>query len=309
MFKFKKKKSEDTSTKKKPLKIKKGIPIVRLGIHKKTTLILWSLFILAFVFAVYKNFTTIDKHTVHETKIVKQEVIDTNNIERFVESFAQEYYSWEQDSTMQEKRQQNLEKYLTDELLNINADMIRSDIPTISKVSSVCIQHVSTVSNSEYEVSFSVQQIITENKATKNINSFYKVRIYMDNSSNLIIIQNPTLESTQKKSSYQPKLVETDTSIDSATITEVEEFLKTFFTMYPTASDKEISYYANENIFKSINKQYAFVELVTPIFTKTDNKIKVSTYVRYLDNETKSNQLSQFELVLEKTDNWKIVGK
>ncbi|HAQ4303782.1 TPA: conjugal transfer protein, partial [Enterococcus faecium] len=29
--------------------------------------------------------------------------------------------------------------------------------------------------------------------------------------------------------------------------------------------------------------------------------------VKYLDQETKATQISQFELILEKQDNWKIV--
>ena len=35
---------------------------------------------------------------------------------------------------------------------------------------------------------------------------------------------------------------------------------------------------------------------------------KVSVSVKYLDNKSKMTQISQYELVLHKDDNWKIVG-
>ena len=41
------------------------------GLHKGRTTVLWLLFISAFAFAVYKNFTGIDRHTVHEKEIIK----------------------------------------------------------------------------------------------------------------------------------------------------------------------------------------------------------------------------------------------
>lgn len=37
----------------------------------------WVLFGTAFVFAIYKNITGIDTHTVHEAKVIETKVIDT----------------------------------------------------------------------------------------------------------------------------------------------------------------------------------------------------------------------------------------
>ncbi|WP_208922396.1 conjugal transfer protein, partial [Enterococcus cecorum] len=36
--------------------------------------------------------------------------------------------------------------------------------------------------------------------------------------------------------------------------------------------------------------------------------VKVSVSVKFLDNQTKATQISQFELVLHKDSNWKIIG-
>ncbi len=56
-----------------------------------------------------------------------------------------------------------------------------------------------------------------------------------------------------------------------------------------------------------VNKDYVFVELVNPVYTQTDNQMTVTVTVKYLDKETKVTQLSQFELTLQKNENWKII--
>lgn len=70
----------------------------------------------------------------------------------------------------------------------------------------------------------------------------------------------------------------------------------------------ELSYYVNEGVLKPIGKDYIFQELVNPIYNRKENQITVSLAVKYLDQQTKATQVSQFNLTLEKNDsNWKIV--
>lgn len=57
----------------------------------------------------------------------------------------------------------------------------------------------------------------------------------------------------------------------------------------------------------AIDKDYLFSELVNPVYAMTDNQVTAIVTVKYLDQETKVTQYSQFELILEKQDNWKIV--
>ena len=45
----------------------KKLKIYKVNTHKKTVIALWVLLAVSFLFAVYKNFTAIDIHTVHET--------------------------------------------------------------------------------------------------------------------------------------------------------------------------------------------------------------------------------------------------
>ena len=61
-------------------------------------------------------------------------------------------------------------------------------------------------------------------------------------------------------------------------------------------------------VLAPVSGDYVFSELVNPVFTKDSNNLKVSVSVKYLDNKSKMTQISQYELLLHKDDNWKIVG-
>ena len=61
-------------------------------------------------------------------------------------------------------------------------------------------------------------------------------------------------------------------------------------------------------VLAPVSGDYVFSELVNPVFTKDGDNLKVSVPVEYLDNKSKMTQISQYELVLHKDDNWKIVG-
>ena len=64
----------------------------------------------------------------------------------------------------------------------------------------------------------------------------------------------------------------------------------------------------NEGVLKPIGKDYIFLELVNPIYNRKDNQVVVSLAVKYLDQQTKATQVSQFNLILEKSgSNWKII--
>ena len=60
-------------------------------------------------------------------------------------------------------------------------------------------------------------------------------------------------------------------------------------------------------VLAPVSGDYVFSELVNPVFTKDGDNLKVSVSVKYLDNKSKMTQISQYELVLHKNDNCKIV--
>lgn len=54
--------------------------VLNIGTRRPVVIALWVLLICAFAFAVFKSFTAVDTHTVHETTVVQEEVTDTNAI-------------------------------------------------------------------------------------------------------------------------------------------------------------------------------------------------------------------------------------
>lgn len=294
----------------KELKPKKErhVPVMKVGTHKKTVIALWLVLIASVSFGVYKNFTAIDIHTVHEKEVIKQQIVDTNKIENFVKAFVKFYYSWSNTQESIDARTAAINNYLTKSLQDLNVDTVRRDIPTSSIVTDVKIWDIEQAGIDDYAVTYSVDQTVTEDEQSIGYTSAYAVVVHVDGNGNMVITKNPTISSTPKKSSYEPKAKESDGTVDAATVTEVTEFLETFFKLYPTATEKELTYYVDDNVLEPVNCDYVFSELINPIFTKDGEQVKVSVSVKYLDQRTKAIQISQFDLRLEKDSNWKIVG-
>ena len=295
---------------KKQLLKEKKPRIHKVNPRKKIVIALWILLGISFSFAVFKHFTAIDTHTIHETKVIEKEYTDTHNVENFVEKFAKVYYSWEQNSFSIDNRTKTLKNYLTEELQALNNDTVRKDIPVSSTLQDFQIWAVKDTGNNIFDVTYSVEQGITEGESKKNVQSSYFVSVYVDSVGNMVIIKNPTITSTPAKSSYQPKMLDSDGTVDSVTTNEINDFLTTFFKLYPTATQKELSYYVADKVLKPVGKEYIFQELVNPIYNRKENQVTVSLAVKYLDPQTKATQVSQFSLTLKKNDgNWKIVKR
>lgn len=263
---------------------------------------------LSFSFAIFKHFTAIDTHTIHETTIIEKEYVDTHNVENFIENFAKIYYTWELDDNSIDNRMEKFKGYLTGELQALNVNTVRKDIPVSSSVRGFQIWTVEPIDDNQFDVTYSVDQLITEGENTKTVHSAYEVSVYVDGSGNMVLVKNPTITSIPKKSDYQPKAIESDGTVDSIATNEINEFLTTFFKLYPTATASELSYYVSDGILKPIGKDYVFQELINPVYNRKENQVAVSLAVKYIDQQTKATQVSQFDLVLEKSgNNWKIV--
>ncbi len=301
-MKFKKKDKEA-----KPNKEKK-VPVMKVGTHKKTVIALWLVLIASVSFGVYKNFTAIDMHTVHEKEVIEQHIIDTNRIENFVKDFAKSYYSWSNNKEAIEARTAAISNYLTKALQDLNVDTVRIDIPTNSTVNEVKIWNVEQAGKDEYTVTYSVDQTVTEGEQSSRNTAAYTVTVHVDGDGNMVITKNPTISSMPVKSSYEPKAQETDGTMDAAITEEVTEFLETFFKLYPTATEKELSYYVSGNALAPVSGDYLYSELINPLFTMDGDTVKVSVSVKYLDQKTKAAQISQFDLILKKDSNWRIIG-
>ncbi|GAB2562019.1 conjugal transfer protein [Gracilibacillus alcaliphilus] len=289
-----------------PKKLKK-VKVRTIGKHKKSVLFLWILLISSLAFGIYKNFTAIDQHTIHETKVIEEHMQDTSAMESFTKDFVKDYYTWVNNTEALEERTDKLQRYLTEELQVLNVDMVREDIPTSSSVKDISIWSITEETEATFSVVYSVQQQIKEDKESKLTNSTYRIALHQDEQGNLVITQNPTLWSKPEKATYTPEQRKNNGTVDSSTMEEVTLFLETFFASYPTATDQELAYYVENNALPPIEKDYTFSELVNPVFQEQDNQIKVWVTVKYLEEVTKATQLSQYELILEKDTNWMIV--
>lgn len=284
--------------------------VLNIGTRRPVVIALWALLICAFAFAVYQDFTAVDTHTVHETTVVQEEVTDTNAIESFVTNFAKVYYSWEQSADSIEQRTENLTYYLTDELQALNADTVRSDVPVSSKVDDVQIWSVEKSEENVYKVVFTVSQNVVNGEESSGITSVYEVSVYMDDTGDMVIVQSPTITGKPAKSEYVPKAAEPDGTVSAQESAEITEFLTTFFTLYPAATEQELSYYVSGGALPVIgNESYVFAGLVNPVFIKNGDAVTARVAVQYLDQRTGMTQVSQFELQLRQLDgNWKITA-
>lgn len=285
---------------------KKKERVVSVGKHQKLVLALWLLLSCSLAFGIYKNFTAIDQHTTHEKVVVKEKVVNTSGVESFTKDFAKEYFSWKNNKEVIEKRMINLEQYLTEEGLALSQEMVRADIPTSSEVQSVKIQNVEKDSE-EFAVSFLVEQKITEVKKTQSISSSYRVMIFEDEKGNHIVTSLPTMIAKPDKAKYEAKQVESDSEIDAETTEEITEFLETFFKLYPTASEKELEYYVENNVIQQINRNLKFVELVNLVYKQNGKSLQLRVDVKYLDNLSKVTNYFQYKLGLKKDGNWRII--
>lgn len=289
----------------------KKLRVYTANSRKPAVIVLWLLFICGFVFAVYKNFTAIDTHTVHEKEIVEHRVEDTSGVEVFVRNFARTYYSWSNNKDSVAQRTDVLTGYLTEDLQRLTADTVKSDVAVSSSVQDVQILSVEqNGSENDFAVVFTVTQTISDGKKKDTVSSVYKTAVHKDDNGDMVITQAPTITGKPAKSAYTPKAAEPDGTVSAAESEDIADFLTTFFTLYPTATEKELSYYVSSGSMPSVKcVDYAFNQLKSTVLNKDGDTVTATVAVEYLDSVTQMTQISQFELVLKRVDeNWKIVG-
>jgi len=139
--------------------------------------------------------------------------------------------------------------------------------------------------------------------------SYYMVIVHVDASGSAVITHNPTISGGPSRSSYTLPIKAADTSIDSDTRDEIMWFLTEFFTLYPTASESMLSHFLRDGALGVIEVEYEFLELVNPVLIRRGDQVGAYVSVRYFDPRTRAQQLSQFELTLERFDGrWMIVA-
>ena len=284
----------------------KKLRVYTVNSRKPAVIALWLLFVCGFAFAVYKNFTAIDTHTVYEKEIVERRVEDTSGVEVFVRNFAKTYYSWSNNKDSVAQRTDALTGYLTEDLQRLTADTVKSDVAVSSSVQDIQIWSVEqNGSENDFAVVFTVVQTISNGKKKDTVSSVYKTAVHKDDNGDMVITQAPTITGKPAKSAYTPKAAEPDGTVSAAGSEDITDFLITFFTLYPTATEKELSYYVSGDSMPD----YTFSQLKSTVLNKDGDTVTATVAVEYLDSVTQMTQISQFELVLKLVDgNWKIVG-
>lgn len=300
---FQKKKEKQQKSKK--------LRVYTVNSRKPAVIAMWLLFVCGFAFAVYKNFTAIDTHTVHEKEIVEWRVEDTSSVEAFVRNFAKMYYSWSNNKDSVAQRTDALTGYLTEDLQRLTADTVKSDVAVSSSVQDIQIWSVEqNGSENDFAVVFTVAQTISDGKKKDTVSSVYKTAVHKDDNGDMVITQAPTITSKPAKSAYTPKAAEPDGTVSAAESEDITDFLITFFTLYPTATEKELSYYVSGDSMPPVKcADYTFSQLKSTVLNKNGDTVTATVAVEYLDSVTQMTQISQFELVLKRVDeNWKVVG-
>ena len=143
---------------------------------------------------------------------------------------------------------------------------------------------------------------------SEQISSAYRVKIFEDEKENHIVTSLPTMISKPGKAKYEVKQVESDSDIDAKTTQEITEFLETFFKLYPTASEKELEYYSENESMSQVSSDLRFVEITNPIYLEKDGSVQVKIVVKYLNEIEKVTNSFQYNLLLNKEENWKIIN-
>ena len=92
----------------------------------------------------------------------------------------QAYYSWDTSKEAIEARTTEISKYLTKELQDLNADTIRTDIPTSATVTNVLVWNVKQSGTDDFTVAYEVDQQVKEGEQTQAVTENYTVTVHVD---------------------------------------------------------------------------------------------------------------------------------
>ena len=201
--------------------------------------------------------------------------------------------------------------YLTEDLQRMTNESVKSDVAVSSSVQNVQIWSVEQIggSESDFEVVFTVTQTISDGTKKDSISGSYETAVHKDSSGDMVITQTPTITAKPGKSGYEPERVEPNGTVSSDDAKDITDFLNTFFALYPTATEKELTYYVSDDSMPPIKcADYTFTQLKNTVLRKDGESVKANVSVEYADAATQMTQISKFELTLKKVDgNWKIV--
>lgn len=276
---------------------------------------LWGLFLCAFVFAIYKNFTGIDKHTIHEKEVVKEVLSSSRHIENFALDFFKVYFTFDNKG---EAREKDLEKYVSHRLLDYSEEMGRVKQGVSSTLLFQRIWKVEKAGDGIYLVTAEVELERKEagegeEKPEKIVkeHSFYTVRVYEGKKGEMKIVELPYITELKLFSKKEFKKEVGAVTVEDKTKKEIGKFLEDFFKVYPSLERRDLKYYAEDGTMDKIgNKALEFESFPELIIKKASkDKVEVLVFVTYKRTDVEMVQTFEYDLVLRKKDNWKIEEK
>lgn len=262
----------------------------------------WVLLICSLLFAVYKNFTAVDKETVVKEERIEEKVKNTSGVENFVRNFAQEYFSLAPDSDFQNERANQLGKYMSENLISLSEDMIK-DIDDEIEVSSVQIWGVEPLEENKFSVTFTVTQKVEG----ENTSSAYVVEVFEDGV-DYTVTRLPHVSTIPAKAEHEESYLQADDDVVVEEREKVEEFLNTFFKVYPNADENELAFYVKDEQLKPIYKNYKFLSIDNLVIeSDTKGSYQVEFIVKYEDQDTNVVYSNQYRMGLATKDSGELV--
>ena len=191
---------------------------------------------------------------------------------------------------------------LVEQLQSLNADTVRSDIPTTAAVNKVKIWDVRKTAKDTFRVLFTVKQDLTKGKDKKSVTSTYIINVTQNGNGDIGNTKNPTIAAEPVTARIKLPDTQSDNSVANNTADDVIKFLKTFFALYPQSDCNELKYYVKDGT-RPIDRGLKFVELLDPVFKQTKRGLTVTLSVKYLDTDNDMSQVSQYTLTLSKQSN------
>ena len=103
--------------------------------------------------------------------------------------------------------------------------------------------------------------------------------VHRDENGKMLVVKNPTAYALPGKSSYEVKAKDR-WEHRFKTQTQIEDFLNTFFKLYPQASAKELVYYVKDGVLPAIGKNYVYDGLAGKAYYMEDDQTKAEVYVK-----------------------------
>lgn len=264
----------------------------------------WCVFLAAFGFGIYKNATAIDKETVHEREVVQEKAFDLSGLVSFTENFAKVYHTYSADNAVQLERFEQLALYMQSDLVEMNQSIYEQSEKNIT-VTGVQVWEAEAADDEKenFDIVYSVTQAVDGGGKETGC---YGIQVHKESDA-YVITKNPRITSYPVKAGYEKDYLKGSDDLTGKEQKAVEEFIDTFFAIYPKCTAKELIYYVKDDSVRPIEKEYEFKEVKNLVIEKTKDGYKAACFVIYNDTVTGISSINQYELTLGVQEDGKLI--